>query len=179
MSSRDGVTFTRYNDPIVPRDAPEDRQGNRSNYMVNGLVQIPSEPGRMSVFATEAYYVGPDTRVRRFSYRTDGFVALHSGQKGGELATKPIQFSGNELVLNYSAKKGGSVKVELQNADGTPISGFSSKDCKPLKGDSIQQMVHWEKGGKSLKELSGKTIRVKFLLSHADLFSFQFREAKK
>ncbi len=176
MSSRDGVTFTRYNDPIVPRDAPEDRQGNRSNYMVHGLVEIPTEPGRMSVFATEAYYVGPDTRVRRFSYRTDGFVALHSGQKGGELITKPIQFSGDELILNYSARKGGAIQVELQDADGNPISGYTSKDCKPLNGDSIEQVVHWKNEGKSLKNLSEKPIRVKFLLNGADLFSFQFRD---
>ena len=173
MSSRDGVTFHRFNDPVIPRDAPQDREGNRSNYMTNGLVEIPSEPGQMSVYATEAYYVGPDSRVRRFSYRTDGFVALHAGEVQGELVTKPLSISGRQLVLNYVAREGGSVKVELQEASGKPIDGHALQDCEPLTGDAISQAVQWKES--SAIEPAGRPVRIHFVVQNADVFSLQFR----
>lgn len=178
MSSRDGVTFHRYDTAIVPRDAPQDRQGNRSNYMVNGLIEIPSEPGRMSVFATEAYYVGPDTRVRRFSYRTDGFVALHAGNTGGELITKPILFDGNELVINSTSADGGFAQVEIQHSDGTPVPGFSLSDCEKVTTDGIEQPVTWKSGSAKLEDLAGQPVRLRFLLQNSDLFAFQFRASR-
>lgn len=178
MSSRDGLTFKRYETPVVPRDAPEDRQGNRSNYMVNGLVKIPSEPGRMSVFATEAYYVGPDTRVRRFSYRRDGFVALADSEEGGELLTKPFSFTGDQLELNFRTKATGSVKIELQNTAGEPIPGYTLNDSVPLSGDSLEEIVQWKSVGSSVKNLSENPIRMRILVNHAELFAFQLTEAE-
>lgn len=173
MSSRDGVTFHRFDDPVVPRDAPEDREGNRSNYMTNGLVEIPSEPGRMSVYATEAYYVGPDTRVRRFSYRTDGFVSLHAGVETGHLTTKPITFTGDQLVLNYQTQEMGSIRVEILDADGNALEGFSLEDCRPLRGDDLKAVVAWN--DKSLEEVATQPIRLRFMLQNADLYSLQFQ----
>ncbi|MCZ6852869.1 MAG: hypothetical protein O7G86_03015, partial [Gammaproteobacteria bacterium] len=36
MSSRDGLSFHRWSDAVIPENAPEDRGGNRSNYMTWG-----------------------------------------------------------------------------------------------------------------------------------------------
>src|SRR5690606_18993266 len=55
MSSRDGRTFHRWTEPVIPFTAPEDRDGNRSNYMAWGLVQLPGAERELSVYATEAY----------------------------------------------------------------------------------------------------------------------------
>ena len=39
-ASRDGGrTFHRWPDALIPRDAPEERDGNRSNYMVQGVIR--------------------------------------------------------------------------------------------------------------------------------------------
>lgn len=178
MSSRDGVTFTRYDNPVVPRDAPEDRQGNRSNYMIHALVEIPSEPGRLSVYATEAYYVGPDTRVRRFSYRIDGFVALHAGDKAAEMVTKPLIFDGDQLIFNVKTESTGTVQVELQDADGKTIPGYSLAESKPISGDHLEQVVSWKNTGSDVSALSGKPIHLKVRLQNSDLFSFQFQPSK-
>ncbi|MBC8354014.1 MAG: hypothetical protein H8E66_18625 [Planctomycetes bacterium] len=172
MASHDGVNFKRWLDPVIPEDAPEDRGGNRSNYMTWGLVQLPGNDKEYSVYATEAYYTGPDSRVRRFTYRVDGFVSLRGTEQGGSLVTKPLVFDGNELMINFATKDAGSVRVELQSIEGKPLEGFALADCKPLRGDSIKQAVAWSDG--KLSGLAGKTIRVLFEVKAADVYSFQF-----
>ncbi len=171
MSSRDGVVFERWDEPIIPTTAPEDRDGNRGNYMVSGLLQLPGQPEEMSVYATEAGHRSGPTRIRRFVYRLDGFVSVHAGAGGGELLTKPLIAPGTDLTLNYRATTGGSVRIEVQDANGKPIEGFHLEDCVPLTGDSVDAVVKWRgdpewKGGSS-------GIRLRFVLQNADLFSIK------
>ncbi len=172
MASHDGVNFKRWLDPIIPEDAPEDRGGNRSNYMTWGLVQLPGNDKEYSVYATEAYYTGPDSRVRRFTYRVDGFVSLRGTAKGGSLVTKPLVFTGGTMVINFASKGAGAVRVELESMDGTPLEGFALADCKPLQGDSITQEVKWT--GSDLAALAGTAVRVRFHVKDADVYSFRF-----
>lgn len=172
MLSHDGLNFYRWQQPVIPNTAPKDRDGNRSNYMTWGLLQLPGKPAEYSVYATEAYYTGPDSRVRRFTYRVDGFVSVQSGEKGGELVTKPLTFTGRSLVLNFATKRNGSLKVELQDAAGKPIRGFAASDCKPLTGDEIAGKVKF--AGGDVGKLAGKTVRVRFVLNNADLYSMRF-----
>ena len=175
MTSRDGRTFHRWPQALIPITAPEDRDGNRSNYMTWGLVQLPGNDKQYSIYATEAYYTGPDSRVRRFTYRVDGFVSVHAGAQGGELVTKLLVFSGGKLAVNFVTREGGSVRVELQDADGRPIDRFALADSTELRGDAIEQPVAW-KGGADVRSLAGKPIRLRLELRNADLFSFRFGE---
>lgn len=169
MISRDGVEFTRYNEPVIPEDAPKDRKGNRSNYMTWGMLSLPEKPDEISVYATEAYYGSVPGRVRRFVYRVDGFVSLHAGEAGGEIVTKPVTFDGSTLTLNYAADPGGSVEVALLDESGKPVSGYSAT----LTGDSVAADVKW-KGGSGLAELSGKPVKMRFRIENADLYSMRF-----
>jgi hypothetical protein len=173
MASRDGRTFHRWTEALIPITAPEDRDGNRSNYMTWGLVQLPHSDREYSVYATEAYYAGPDSRVRRFTYRVDGFVSARGSDQGGELVTKPLVFSGQKLVLNFATSAAGRVRVELQGADGKPIPKFTLDDCARLAGDKIAQTVAWQ-AGDDVGPLAGKPVRVKFALKEGDVFSFRF-----
>ena len=102
MISRDGVNFRRYSEPLIPITAPSDRDGNRSNYMANGLIQVAGNHQEYSVFGSEAYYTGPDSRLRRFSFRVDGFVSVSAGNQGGTLVTKPLVFTGSKLNIQIS-----------------------------------------------------------------------------
>ena len=175
MASRDGVHFRRYNDPVVPETAPKDRGGNRSNYMTWGLLQLPGQPDQYSVYATEAYYTGPDSRVRRFTYRVDGFVSAAAPAGGGKLLTKPLTFAGKHLSINYAAKSGGNLRIALLDAAGKPHNGYSFDDCKPLLGDSVEQVVAWQ-GGADVGTLAGKTVRLQFEINNANVYSFKFNE---
>ena len=174
MSSRDGTTFHRWIEPVIPEDAPKDRKGNRSNYMTNALLTLPSPansdkaaPRELSVYGTEAYYTGPDSRVRRFTYRTDGFVALHADETGGVMTTRPIVFAGEVLSLNYRTAKDGHVRVQLIGSDGTPIA-----TSKKLSGDEIDVQLDLDRV--KVHAAAGQPVRIRFELKNADVFSYRF-----
>jgi len=113
--------------------------------------------------------------VRRYTLRLDGFVSIQAPMKGGELITKPLQFAGRELSLNFSSSAAGEVRVEIQDADGRPLPGYALADCPPIFGDTIDRIVVW-KGGSGVGSLAGKPVRLRFHLKDADIFSFKFQE---
>lgn len=172
MVSRDGLTFRRYADAVIPPTAPSNRDGNRSNYMAWGLVQLPGDK-EWSVYAKEAYYTGTGSRVRRFTYRRDGLVALAADKNGGEAVTRPLSFTGGKLFLNYRVATGGSLQIELQDADGQPIEKFAAAEFERLTGDSEETIATWT-GGSRLAFLSNKPLRLRFILQDAELFAFRF-----
>jgi len=173
MVSRDGLHFHRYTEPVVRTSDPADRDGNRSNYMAWGLVQLPGEK-EWSVFAKEAYYTGTGSRLRRFTYRQDGLVALAAGADGGEALTRPLEFTGSRLLLNYRTTGKGSVRVEVQDAAGRPIASLHAADCLPLRGDHVETAVEWKEGAK-LAGLAGKQVRLRLVLNDAELFALRFQ----
>ena len=110
--------------------------------------------------------------LRRYAIRIDGFVSVAAPLSGGELLTRPLVFEGARLELNYSTSAAGSVRVEIQDAVGHPIPGFTLADNAELYGDSLRQTVHWKSA--DVGALSGKPVRLRFELRDADLYSFQF-----
>lgn len=101
--------------------------------------------------------------------RKDGFASLDADELPGEVVTKRFENVGGPLQVNYSAAKGGTLRVEVLDANGTAIPGYGREDCEPLSGDSVRQAVSW----KTKKELpaSGQ-VRFRFVLEHASLYSF-------
>ena len=174
MTSHDGLKFKRWREPVVPEDAPSDRSGNRSNYMARGVLQLPSDDNQLSVYATEAYYTGPDSRLRRFTYRTDGFVSLHAGENKGSVITHDFVFNAEELLVNVKSQANGFIRVGFYEPNQNPISGFGLDDCEPFHGDSIGERIRW-KGDPSLKAISGQAVRMIIEIRNADVFSFQLR----
>ena len=173
MSSRDGRKFKRWPGAVISEDAPRDRKGNRSNYMAWGLIPTPGNDREYSVYASEDYLYGPDSRLRRFTFRVDGFVALRGGAQGGQLTTRPLMVAGGRLEINYRARPGGYVRIEIQDAEGQPLTHFSAADCDPLQGDEIAKLVTWNTDGNG--PFSARPVRVRFEVKDADLFSFRFK----
>ena len=175
MASRDGGrSFRLWPEAVIPREAPRERDGNRSNYMAHGLVR--GSDREYFVYADEGYTREPGARrLRRFVYRVDGFVSIRAGLPGGELVTPPVTFSGSQLLVNYIAwpLHHGSVRVELQEPGGRPLDGLALADSTELHGDEIDRTVTWETGV-SPGRYAGQVVRLRFALRHADLFSFQF-----
>jgi len=165
MTSRDGKTFHRYAEPVIPRTAPKDRNHNRSNYMAWGMFPLPGKPNEISVYATENYYEPTPGRVRRFVYRVDGFVAVRGGEQVGEMTTKPLRYKGNRLLLNYVVRTGGYLTVEAFNETGK-IVGKS----KSLGGEAVDATVAWEQNPK----FSQGVVQLRFTLKNADVFSLRF-----
>jgi hypothetical protein len=147
---------------IRPGLDPE-RWRNRSNYVA--LNVVPTSPTEMSI-----YHRSGD----RYVLRTDGFVSVNAGSEQGELLTKPLIFSGGRLQINYSASAVGSLRVEIQKADGTSIPGFTLKDCVTVVGDKIAGFVIWD-GNQDLESLAGQSVRLRFVMQECDLYSFRFK----
>jgi hypothetical protein len=93
---------------------------------------------------------------------------------GGEIVSKPLTFKGTKLIMNFATSAAGDIRVEIQDADGKPLPGFTLDDCPPIFGDSIERLVTWNNGG-DVSSLAGKPVRLRFVLKDADLFAVQFQ----
>lgn len=111
-------------------------------------------------------------KMRRYG---DGSVSVNA-KGNGKLLMDPIWFNGSALSLDFATSKGGSIRVELQDWVGTPIKGFTLKDCLEIKGNALDRRVRW-KQGEDIRHLEGKLIRLCFAMKKADLFSFRFESA--
>ncbi|HNY39466.1 MAG TPA: hypothetical protein PKJ41_03695 [Bryobacteraceae bacterium] len=143
---------------------------SRSNYPALNLVQTG--------LSTMSFYVNrnygqPTSYLRRYELRLDGLASVHAGYAAGELLTKPLRFQGAKLELNLSTSAPGGVRVEVQDAAGSPLPGFSLDDSIELIGDEIARVHTW-KGADSLASLAGRAVRLRFLIKDADLYSFRF-----
>jgi hypothetical protein len=179
MSSRDGEIFHRWQEAFVRPGLQPDRWVCRNNLVAWGLVETQSQfdgaPDDLSLYVVEGYYQGESCRLRRHTMRVDGFVSVSAPLSGGELFTKPLRFDGDQLSINFSTSAAGSIRVELQDAAGKPIPGFSLADCNLQFGDELDRVVSW-KSGTDVARLAGQTVRLHFELKDADLYSFQFSQ---
>jgi len=177
MSSRDGETFHRWQEAFVRPGPQTDRWVCRNNLVAWGLVETKSHfdgaPDELSLYVVEGYYQGESCRVRRHTMRVDGFVSASAPLIGGELLTKPLRFDGDRLSVNFSTSAAGSIRVELQDAAGKPIPGFTLADCNLQFGDRLDRTVSW-KAGPDVSKLAGNPVRLRFELKDADLYSFRF-----
>ncbi len=180
MTSRDGVTFHRWDEAFIrPGPATKDTWVYGDNFVFWGMVATKSHleaaPDEISLYATEGYWEGTFTSFRRYTLRMDGFVSAQAPLSGGELVTKPLTFDGSQLEINFSTSAAGSVRVELQDAQGKPIPGFALSDCHLQFGDQLDRVVSWESRS-DVRQLAGQPVRLRFELKDADLYSFRFIE---
>jgi hypothetical protein len=140
---------------------------------------LPTAADEISIYV-ERHRTSPTNHLERLVLRTDGFVSVHAGYQPGELVTRPLTFTGNNLVLNYATSAAGSIRVEIQDARGHPIPGFALEESPLLWGDRIDAPVVWSRASSRtdrdpLKRLAGMPVRLRFVLKDADLFSLRFR----
>ncbi len=177
MSSRDGRVFHRWGEAFIRPGQNRDRWHNRSNYIWLGLVETASElPGagtELSLYTNERYYRGPGGKTRRYTIRVDGFVSANATLRGGEVVTKPLIFEGKRLKMNYSTSAAGSIRVEIQDAQGRPIPGFALDECPAIYGDQVEGTIAWNDGS-DVGDLAGKPIRLRLVLNDADIYAFGF-----
>jgi hypothetical protein len=170
MSSRDGVHWDRsFLEAWVRPGLDERNWTHRSNMPAPGIVE--TGPSEWSLYISEHY--GWDTnRLRRLAIRPWGFASVRAGFAGGEFLTRPIVFGGRQLRLNYSTSAVGSVQVEIQDESGRPTEDFRLDDMQPLFGDELDAAVFW-RGKSDLSALTGRTVRLRFVLKDAHLFTIR------
>ncbi len=175
--SRDGIEWKRpFRQAVVqlgPRGSGMEgqiysggmvRNGDRLFIYYNGL------PSRHITGKPEEDWISITGRA---IFRLDGFISADAAYDGGELTTPPLVFEGERLHLNAITGGGGFIRVEIQDAAGNSIPGYSVESADRVNGNSVAHAVTW-KGEAAIDSLAGKTIRLRFVMRDAKLFAFQF-----
>jgi len=172
LSSRGGDHYDRTFLESIIRPGP-DRHSWSARNNAPALGVVPTGAGEMSLYLV-THYTQPDCRLQRYTLRTDGFASLNAPYAGGAALTKPFTFTGRALVLNYATSAAGSVRVELLDAAGQTLPGFSAADCDELIGDELARTVTW-RGRSDLSAFAGQPMRLRFVMRDADLYSLRFQ----
>ncbi|MAE64102.1 MAG: hypothetical protein CMJ18_07480, partial [Phycisphaeraceae bacterium] len=112
--------------------------------------------------------------------RLDGFISLNAGVAWGQVTTWPIVFKGSKLALNVDAERlvpsesyDHGVRVEITDPMNQVMPGYSYRDCDPIRVDDVRCPVTW-KGNPDVSRFAGQPIKLRFYLSFASLYAFQF-----
>jgi len=177
--SRDGVRWTRYRVPYISLGA-DDSPDAGVIYTSRGLLRNGDDFYQYYSAAPKSHGTGFNSEGNlRFAgmvaQRLDGFVSADAAYEGGELTTPPIVFAGRRLELNINCSAAGDARVEIQDADGQSIEGFTLTQADLLRGNSLRGAVTW--GGKAdVSQLAGRPVRLRFVMRAAKLYAFQFRD---
>ena len=187
-ASRDGIHWMRYDRrPFISRGLPGEpdcgmaaatgffvRRGSRLLQYYTGW---PWTHGGFRLLSP-ADRGDPKNWGRRFVgvavHRLDGFVSADAPYTGGQLITLPMVFRGSRLELNINVAAMGAARVEIQDEDGAPIPRFTLEDCDRILMNDVAHVVFWQ-GVPDVSELAGRPVRLRFVMSSAKLYAFQFR----
>lgn len=171
MTSRGGAVYDRtFLESFIRPGLGAENWVSRTNMPALNVVQTGDE--EMSLYL-ECNYAQPTVHLQRFSLRLDGFASVRAPYEGGELLTRPLRFAGECLMINFATSAGGGVRVEIQDASGTPLPGYSLAEAVEQVGNAIERPVAWQRGG-DVSALSGRPVRLRFALKDADLYALRF-----
>lgn len=179
MTSRDGRTWHRSGDrqPMI-KPVPESWEA--------GSV-FPGTTLLLKDDMIHIYYTGKTTRhgtpgttgIGLATLPADRFVALQPDDKNraGELQTKLFTADGKTLLVNADVAEG-DLQVELLDANGQVIPGFTRESSLLKRHDALRWTVIWT-DGTTTKHLgdrrANQPVALRFLLRNGSLFAFQVR----
>ena len=177
ITSRDGRSFDRVLKEAFIRPAPtRESWGNRGNYAALNVFPLRNDrPGMPDEWRHSIVeHMGIMVRDRIYYLPVDGFASINAGYDEGEMITKPLVFSGNELMLNFETSAAGYIRVEVQNLKGEVLEGFGLADMKEeMRGNERGGKVVW-KSGADLGKWAGKPVRLRFVMREADSYAIGF-----
>lgn len=175
--SRDGILWQRAGGrrPFL-RPGTSGQPDSASVYMFPNPIDSGAE--------TWLYYGGNNVKhggawsesrggIFRARLRRDGFGSADASYAGGELVTVPLRFSGTVLELNVDTGAGGVIRVEILDDEMSPIRGFDADDADELNGNDLHMAATW-RGSSEVGSLSGRPVRLRFLMRDAKLYGFAF-----
>lgn len=173
MSSRGGTNYDRtFMEGFIRPGLDPGNWASRTGMVACGIVPTGTE--EISIYK-QHHYAQPSAHLVRYALRTDGFASLNAPFAGGEIITRPLRFAGNRLVMNFSTGASGGIRTEILDESGKPCQDFSLDLSDEIIGDAIERTVTWQ-GRYDVGSLTGKTIRLRFLLKDADIYSIRFAD---
>lgn len=183
MTSTDGIKFKRWNEAFLRPGIERPGTWNYGQQYIGWSIvetrsALDGAPNELSLYANELLWEKSSGALRRYTLRLDGFVSVEAPMTGGGFVTQPLRFNGNQLSINFSTSAYGSIRIEVQDINGKPFSGYALNDCQPIFGDAIDRPVLWNKRSdadrSNIGVLKGKEIRLRFEIKDGDLYSFHF-----
>ncbi len=105
--------------------------------------------------------------------RVDGFVSLKGGIEWGWVLTKPLVVEGDQLHVNVDSWRGRVTAAILDAENGQPLAGYSGEESIAIVADEIDETFRWKQKS-DVRELRGKTVRIRFSLFRAEIYAFWF-----
>ena len=160
VTSRDGIHWNR-----SPRRKPFIRLGPQGTFWSKTI--WPSNSIRvedklwfffaaLDVSHKEQSLINSHGARGRAILRLDGFISADASYTCGELVTRPLLIAGTRLQLNVDTGAGGTVRVELQDAEGGVIKGYSEIERNEINGNYIRILAGW-RGSSAVAQLAGKS----------------------
>ncbi len=182
--SRDGRAWKRMPRPTYVGLGRHGDRTLRQTFMAQGMVRRGEEVWQYFL-GSPAYHAAWNkpaevpSRVYRAVQRLDGFVSLDAPYTGGEFTTRPLRFSGNQLLLNVETDATGSLQVAVLDADNKPLPGFSLDECAYVSDNGTAVEVRWIGKNSDLGTLAGRTVRLQVQLRGCKLYALQFARTQK
>jgi hypothetical protein len=106
--------------------------------------------------------------------REDGWAELRPTYETGQVVTRQFVFEGDTLKLNADCGYG-FIRVELLDPQFQPYPGFAADECDPVVSGrkQIWYTVSWQ-GKTDVRTFWNKPVRIRFDLTEAGLYAFQF-----
>ena len=170
MTSSDGINFDlRSKAFITPGIENSNNWWYGNCYTAYGLVETLADDGETKEIS---FYMGENYRVknvdyRRYTVRLDGFFSWY-GEEGANAVTKPFVLENKNMFVNFETSALGGLGIEILDENGNALEGYKSYT---IFGNTTNRPVEFEK---SLSELVGKTVKVRFTFNDAHLYSFTF-----
>lgn len=182
--SRDGVHWERPDRrPYIPMGLPDewDRWLNmmgsgmvcRGNYLTHYYWSTGRTHDSGILRPEYAGSLACKNAIGAARQRLDGFISADFAYTGGALTTPPLLFSGTHLRLNIDTGAMGTAFVELRDANGTALPGYTLGECEELGGNYIDAPVRWA-GRADLSDLRGRPVRMHLAARGAKLYAFHF-----
>ncbi|MFV2069607.1 MAG: hypothetical protein ACC645_21795 [Pirellulales bacterium] len=172
ITSRNGKQWDRViRTPFIPVSEEKGRWDYANNSVpTSAPIRVGDELWFYYAGRSTLHNEAPNTgAIGLGTLRVDGFFSMDAGAEVGVLTTKPVTLAGDTLYLNANAK-GGSLRVEILDEAGKLLDGYGGVECNALTGDTIRFPVAWERG--SLAAVKGKTVRLRFRMKGASVYSF-------
>lgn len=172
--SRDGLQWERpfRRDYFLPRNKA--KAFDSGNLTTNGSPVFLDKEFRFyygggSSGATSQNIYEVDSGIGLATMPRDRFASLRPRNNVAQITTKPVELGrGTQLTVNADASRG-AILVELLDANGHRLRGFTKDDAVKITGDSLAHGVRWKDDSRKLS--NGHYWLRLHLVDKADVFA--------